>query len=61
MLVPQLKYPANPPSVGEPETIDVRTALYFEMMLIAVAALVLAVLLGRMWKDGGHFEAAVAA
>jgi predicted cobalt transporter CbtA len=47
VLVPQLKYPANPPSIGEPETIGVRTALYFEMMLIAVAALVLAVLLGR--------------
>jgi predicted cobalt transporter CbtA len=47
VLVPQLKYPANPPSIGEPETIGVRTALYFEMMLIAAAALVLAVLLGR--------------
>jgi hypothetical protein len=47
VLVPQLKYPANPPSIGEPETIGVRTALYFEMILIAVAALVLAVLLGR--------------
>jgi hypothetical protein len=47
VLVPQLKYPANPPSIGEPETIGVRTVLHFEMMLIAVAALVLAVLLGR--------------
>ena len=56
VLVPQLKYPANPPSIGEAETIGVRTALYFEMMLIAAAAahldlvveaLVLAVLLGR--------------
>ena len=46
-FVPFLKYPANPPSIGEPETIGVRTALYFEMILIAVAALVLAVLLGR--------------
>jgi Probable cobalt transporter subunit (CbtA) len=47
VLVPQLKYPANPPSIGAPETIGMRTALYFEIMLIAVAALVLAVLLGR--------------
>jgi hypothetical protein len=46
-LVPQLKYPANPPSIGTPETIGLRTALYFEMILIALAALVLAVLLGR--------------
>jgi predicted cobalt transporter CbtA len=47
VLVPQLKYPASPPSIGEPDTIGVRTALYFEMMLIAVAGMVLAVLLGR--------------
>jgi hypothetical protein len=47
VLMPQLKYPANPPSIGEPDTIGLRTALYFEMILIALAALVLAVLLGR--------------
>jgi hypothetical protein len=47
VLVPQLKYPANPPAIGEPQTIGLRTALYFEMMLVAVAAMVLAVLLGR--------------
>ena len=29
ILVPFLKYPANPPSVGKPDTIAVRTALYF--------------------------------
>ncbi len=28
-LVPDLKYPANPPSVGNPETIGFRTELYF--------------------------------
>ena len=27
-LVPNLKYPANPPAVGQPETIGIRTALY---------------------------------
>jgi len=37
-LVPMLKYPANPPSVGEPETIKYRTALYFLMMAISIAA-----------------------
>jgi predicted cobalt transporter CbtA len=46
-LVPQLKYPANPPSIGDAETIGLRTALHFEMVLIALAALTLAVLLGR--------------
>lgn len=42
-LVPFLKYPANPPSVGEPDTIGRRTALYAVMLgvslLCAVAAL----------------------
>ncbi|HEY8289339.1 MAG TPA: CbtA family protein, partial [Acetobacteraceae bacterium] len=32
ILVPQIKYPANPPAVGDPDTIGVRTALYFIMM-----------------------------
>jgi predicted cobalt transporter CbtA len=39
-LVPNLKYPANPPSVGEPDTIGTRTALYFAMMAISVAAMI---------------------
>jgi predicted cobalt transporter CbtA len=38
-VVPNLKYPANPPSVGEPDTIGVRTALYFIMMALSVAAM----------------------
>ena len=29
ILVPQLKYPASPPAVGDPETIQARTVLYF--------------------------------
>jgi predicted cobalt transporter CbtA len=47
VLVPQLKYPANPPSIGHAETIGLRTALHFEMIVIALAALTLAVLVGR--------------
>lgn len=47
VLVPDLKYPANPPSVGNPETIGLRTELYFVMLVISVAALVLAVTLAR--------------
>jgi hypothetical protein len=43
-IVPGLKYPASPPSVGESETIGVRTALYVVMMLISVAAMVGAVI-----------------
>lgn len=38
-LVPNLKYPANPPSVGDPATIGMRTALYFIMIAISLAAM----------------------
>ncbi len=46
-LVPDLKYPANPPSVGVPETIGCRTGLYFFMVAFSIAALAFAVTLGR--------------
>ncbi|TCO46547.1 CbtA family protein [Actinocrispum wychmicini] len=37
-VVPYLKYPANPPSVGQPDTIGSRTAWYFSMVLVSVVA-----------------------
>src|SRR5215212_5378893 len=37
-LVPWLKYPANPPAVGDPDTIDQRTALYMVMLVWSVVA-----------------------
>ncbi|TAL94071.1 MAG: hypothetical protein EPN73_19145 [Paraburkholderia sp.] len=40
VIVPNLKYPANPPSVGDPETIGMRTGLFFLMIAISLAALV---------------------
>lgn len=43
-LVPFLKYPANPPAVGDPDTIGRRTTLYLAM--IAISALVA---LGSVW------------
>ena len=42
--VPSLKYPANPPTVGDPETIQFRTATYFLMMAISIACT-----LGALW------------
>jgi hypothetical protein len=41
-VVPNLKYPANPPSVGDPETIGMRTGLYFAMIAISLAAMIAA-------------------
>jgi hypothetical protein len=46
-LVPFLKYPPNPPAVGNHETIDQRTALYAAMVVISVVLAVLAIRLGR--------------
>lgn len=47
VLVPQLKYPANPPSVGDPETIRYRTGLFFLMLVLSITAMVAAVSVGR--------------
>lgn len=47
VAVPGLKYPANPPSVGDSETIGYRTEMFFMMIVISIAAMVLAVIIGR--------------
>jgi hypothetical protein len=47
VLVPALKYPANPPAVGDPDTIGSRTGLYFAMLVISVGALILAIGLAK--------------
>jgi predicted cobalt transporter CbtA len=41
--VPSLKYPANPPAVGDGATIGLRTGLFFLMIAISLGALVFAV------------------
>ena len=40
--VPFTKYPANPPTVGNPDTIDKRTALFLAMIAISVLAAIAA-------------------
>jgi hypothetical protein len=47
-LVPNLKYPANPPSVGNPTTIGIRTAVYFGLIAISIAAMVCSIFLKRL-------------
>ncbi|SCW72887.1 Probable cobalt transporter subunit (CbtA) [Rhizobium mongolense subsp. loessense] len=47
VLVPAIKYPANPPAVGNPDTIGVRTEVFFLMILVSVASLIAAVGLAR--------------
>ena len=41
-VVPFTKYPASPPTVGNPETIDERTVLFVTMIAIAVLAAIAA-------------------
>jgi Probable cobalt transporter subunit (CbtA) len=61
-VVPFVKYPANPPSVGDPGTIGERTALYFLMMLLSVLLAVTAVIAGkRLAPRLGTWYATVAA
>jgi hypothetical protein len=48
-LIPNLKYPANPPSVGNPDTIGIRTALYFIMIALSVAGMIVATSSKRMF------------
>jgi Probable cobalt transporter subunit (CbtA) len=42
VLVPELKYPANPPAIGAAETIGARIALYFALLAISLHAMILA-------------------
>ena len=60
-LVPFAKYPANPPSVGNPDTIGYRTELYFGMIIISIIAMVAAINLGRaLLKRYGAWNASIA-
>jgi predicted cobalt transporter CbtA len=42
VLIPFLKYPANPPTVGDPATIGARTAAYFAMVGLSLLAVLAA-------------------
>jgi predicted cobalt transporter CbtA len=46
-VVPFLKYPASPPSVGNAETISERTGTYFGMVLLSLVLAVAATYLGH--------------
>src|SRR3569623_3518544 len=60
-VVPFIKYPANPPSVGNPDTIGYRTELYFGMIVIAIVAMIASVNLGRaLSKTWGNWNASIA-
>jgi predicted cobalt transporter CbtA len=61
-IVPVLKYPANPPSVGAADTIGMRTGLYFAMIAISLAAMIAAWMLrNRLLSRVGGWNAALIA
>src|SRR3954447_1128180 len=47
VLIPFLKYPSNPPAVGNDDTIGYRTQIYFAMLAISVGAAIAALRVGR--------------
>ena len=59
-IVPNLKYPANPPSIGHPETIGLRTGLYFALIALSLAATVASALLrNRLVSSQGRWNASL--
>ncbi|MHA6685217.1 CbtA family protein [Mesorhizobium sp. A556] len=62
VLIPQIKYPATPPAVGNPDTIGVRTELFFIMIVVSIATLVASIgLARRLWAQYGAWNASIIA
>jgi predicted cobalt transporter CbtA len=58
VLTPSLKYPANPPSAGNPETIGIRTAAYFLLIATSIVVMALSLKTRRRWsKPLGEWNA----
>lgn len=47
VLVPMVKYPANPPAVGSPDTIGIRTGAYFLLLAFSILMMSLCFKIGR--------------
>jgi hypothetical protein len=62
VLAPGLKYPANPPTVGLPDTIGARSSAFLTMTVISVVAAGVAVAAGLAWsRRWGMWRATAAA
>lgn len=61
-VFPFVKYPANPPAIGNPDTIKQRSALYLGMVVGSIAVIFMAVWLGkRLQQRLGNWNATLAA
>jgi hypothetical protein len=52
-LLPFLKYPANPPGVGDPSTIGSRTSSYFAIVVLSLLAVLAAWYAARLLRERG--------
>ena len=52
-LIPFLKYPANPPTVGDPATIGSRTAAYFALVALSLLVVLGAWYVARRLRERG--------
>lgn len=52
-LVPFLRYPSNPPGVGDPATIDTRSNLWLVTIVLGLAGVILAGLIARGLTERG--------
>ena len=53
VLVPFLKYPANPPTVGDPDTIGARTVAYFAIVGLSLLAILAAWYVSKFLRERG--------
>lgn len=62
IVVPALKFPANPPAVGSADTIGARTEMYFLMIAASVLSAILAIMAAvKLWpRFGGWFASLMA-
>ncbi len=58
VVLPFLKYPANPPAIGDPDTITRRTVLYLTLLAGGLMAVIAAARVGRAAeaRSGGRAE-----
>lgn len=60
-LVPDLKYPSNPPSDRQPDTIGARTALHFAMMACSITVMAAVAIRQRLLQGCGTWTATLLA
>ena len=60
-LVPFFKYPANPPAVGDPDTINQRTWLWLATVVLGLAAIAVSVYVGKTVARHQYLSVRIAA